>query len=124
MRTNTILTIAATAAAILIAGGIAHASSNDGLNRHVVLHNTTDTTIYHIYATNSGSSNWLNDTLASNEVMVSDEEMNYNMDDGTGYCLYDIKAVFRNGEVRTGYKLNMCTAHHIDITADGVVVAY
>ena len=127
MRFNMIAACLSLVGTLLVAGsGAANAMANssDGLNRHVVLHNTTDTSVHYLYITNAGYSKWGYDRLGSSETIVSDEKMQFNIDDGSGYCRFDIKAVFRNGEVRTGYGLNVCAGEHIDITASGVVTAY
>ncbi len=114
------LAMAAAVATAFVASNV----SADTLNRQVVVHNITDTTVERLYITNSDYSDWLRDTLRPDQVMYSDQEINYNVDDGTGHCLYDFKAVFKGGAVREGYQLNVCTARHIDITASGIVVAY
>ncbi|HEY0053698.1 MAG TPA: hypothetical protein VGB49_09820 [Caulobacteraceae bacterium] len=83
------------------------AQSGDGRDRRVNIHNETGYTIVRFYASNSGRNNWEEDILGSG-VLPSGRSVRINIDDGSGACLYDFKAVFSDGDELVRYRINVC----------------
>lgn len=94
-------TAAACAALLLLAGGAQAA------NRHVDIVNKTGMAMKHFYASSTGSNDWEEDILGRD--MIGDgETFDINIDDGTGACRFDFKAVFENGASLVRKNINVC----------------
>lgn len=76
-------------------------------NRVVQIINDTNVTMTHFYATNRDQSNWGGDWFG-NSVLPGGNSVNLNIDDGTGYCVYDFRALFADGDEVTRYGFNVC----------------
>ncbi len=76
-------------------------------NRMVTIGNTTGVTMTRFYASNITRSSWEEDIFGS-DVLPSGRSINVNIDDGTGACLFDLKAVFADGDVVTQKNFNVC----------------
>ena len=85
----------------------AHAQS--GENRVVRVVNEASSPIYHLYVSNVDENNWGPDQLGLFESIDNDHYRTFNMDDGSGHCLFDIKAVLRDGRYAITRRLNVCT---------------
>src|SRR5436305_14550009 len=97
------LALVALACMILPAGqGMALAA-----DRHVHIHNNTSLDIYEFHASNVGTSSYEEDILGDN-VIASGDTWNINIDDGSGYCKFDFKAVFEDGSSATKDNVNVC----------------
>lgn len=83
------------------------AVSADALDRHVRIINNTNFTIVRFYGSNKGSDSWEEDILGS-DVLSPYSSVNINFDDGTGYCKFDFKAVFNDGDVLIKKNINIC----------------
>ncbi len=73
----------------------------------VRIHNNTGVTLYSFTSTNSGYQNWGSDVLG-NKTLPSGSSMVLNFDNAYGYCLFDFKAVFEDGDVLTRGEINVC----------------
>ena len=82
----------ALAVAVIIAC-VVDASAYD---RRVVVVNNTSTAIQEFYASNTGQNDWQEDILG-NDMLQPGQEVTINIDDGSGYCKYDFRAVFEDG---------------------------
>lgn len=102
-------------------GGSAPASaqSDDNRNRHVTVHNHTDTTIWEFYASTTHETRWEEDILGGT-VIISGESMRMRLDDGTGRCHYDIKVVFKGGESRTRGDIDVCAVSDLHVYANRI----
>ena len=76
-------------------------------NRVVQIINDTNVAMTHFYATNRDQSNWGRDWFG-NSVLPSGNHVNLNIDDGTGYCIYDFRALFADGDEVTRFGFNVC----------------
>ncbi len=96
------LTIAA-ATALLVAGSAAQAA-----DRHVDIVNNTGLQMTHFYASNSGANSWEEDILGK-DTLDDGDTVTVDINDGSGACKFDFKAVFEGGAslVRTG--IDVCT---------------
>lgn len=108
-----LLTRAVLAGALLATGAagvaatVAQAQSADRYNRHVLIVNNTSQTMVQFFASNTGTNSWEEDLLGSG-VLPSGEQIDANIDDGTGYCRYDMKAVFEDGSEQIIPRVNVC----------------
>ena len=76
-------------------------------NREVRIINETDRTMVRFHASNAGTSDWEEnmlgwDSLRSGGSFVAD------IDDGSGYCRFDFKAVFDDGRTAVKYGVDVC----------------
>lgn len=76
-------------------------------DRRVTIVNNTGYTIMEFYGSNVGSDSWEEDILGPN-VLPSGSSIQINFDDGSGYCQFDFKAVFDDGDVMTRKHINVC----------------
>lgn len=94
---------AAFAAAVLVASVVPAAA----LDRHVNIVNKTDYSIVEFYASSVGQDTWEENILGDDEVPPGGN-VNVNIDDGTGYCKYDLKVVFSDGDEVVKNAMNVC----------------
>ncbi len=83
------------------------ATTVSALDRRVRIVNETGYTIVRFYGSNKGSDSWEEDILGS-DVLPSGSSVNINFDDGSGYCKFDFKAVFDDGDVLVKKNINIC----------------
>lgn len=88
----------------LLALGITDASA---LDRRVRIINNSSYDIVEFYASNKGSRSWEEDVLGRN-ILPSGSSVMINIDDGSGYCVYDFLAVFEDGDELIKYDNNVC----------------
>ena len=98
------LAAVATAACALLTFGSANAAEN----RHVDVDNQTGHTITEFYASNVDENDWEEDILGR-DTLAPGESVDINIDDGTGHCMYDFKAVFDDGDSLIKHNINVCT---------------
>jgi len=93
--------------AMLAPSSAAYAQSRDRFDRRVVIINNSSETLTHFYASNVGTNDWQEDILGTG-VIPPGEQTTINIDDGTGYCRYDFRALFHNERevIRAG--VNVC----------------
>lgn len=91
-------------AAIALAASVTSAAAQE---RWVTIVNNTSYTIVEFYGSNKGSDSWEEDILGT-DVLPSGYTVNINFDDGTGYCIFDFKAVFSDGDVLEKRGVNIC----------------
>ena len=68
----------------------------DTFDRNVVINNATGRTIWRFYGSRSSTSSWEEDILGS-RVLANGSSITIDFDDGTGSCIFDMKAEFRDG---------------------------
>jgi hypothetical protein len=76
-------------------------------DRHVDIVNNSSYTIVEFYASSTGVKSWQEDILGS-DVLQSGQQVRVNVDDGTGYCKYDFKAVYEDGDESISQGVNVC----------------
>ncbi|MCI2400445.1 hypothetical protein [Aliiroseovarius subalbicans] len=77
-------------------------------DRRVTIINDTGYTIVEFYGSNEGSDSWEEDILGT-DVVPTGTTVNINFDDGSGYCMFDFKAVFSDGDVLERRGVDVCT---------------
>jgi len=92
------------AAALILALAAGAATAQD---RRVRIHNNTGYTLYSFYSTNSGSTHWGSDILG-NSTLPDGAYVTMNFDNKYGYCLFDFRAVFEDGDELQRGKINVC----------------
>jgi hypothetical protein len=92
----------ATLAFALLAPDIAAAA-----DRRVRVINGTNVTVTSFYASNTGRRNWEEDILGSS-VLPAGRHVMINIDDGSGACMFDFRAVLANGRTVEAYGMNVC----------------
>ena len=65
-------------------------------NRHVDIDNATGLTMSEFYASATNADDWEEDILGS-DTLADGEIFDVDIDDGTGACKFDFKAVFTDG---------------------------
>ncbi len=89
---------------LVLIAGCAHA---DPYDRRVRIKNDTSYYILAFYASNTSRTDWEEDILGD-EIITPYTAAVINIDDGSGYCLYDLKAVFADGETVERHDVNVC----------------
>ena len=94
--------------ATLPAGAIAH--NTNGNDYWVEVINTSNYTVAEIYATNRDDPGWGYDHMQEQGLsyIYSGQRLWVNMDDHSGYCMYDIMAVATNGLEWKLMNYNVC----------------
>jgi hypothetical protein len=100
--------VAATALAAVTACSTTTVTTTGGANRHVLIVNNTGYTMTHFYGSNAGTNSWEEDILGV-DVLPSGSSVDINFDDGTGYCTFDFKAVFSDGDEVIQPNVNVCS---------------
>jgi hypothetical protein len=104
-------------AAALVAGamGLATITSAAALDRRIKIINSTGQTLTNIYASNVGEEDWQEDMLGSGSLGAGDSVI-ANLNDGSGYCKFDLKAVFEDGQSVVRRRVNICEVEQWEIT--------
>lgn len=95
------------ASALAVAVFVACVADASAYDRRVVVVNNTSTAIQEFYASNTGENDWQEDILGE-DTLQPGGEMTVNIDDGSGYCKYDFRAVFEDATEATKAGVNVC----------------
>lgn len=87
-------------------------------DRHVRIINDTEHTMEHFYASNIDRRSWEEDILGQS-VLTPGQSVNINIDDGTGHCAFDFKAVFDDGKALYRHAVNVCNITSYRYTQGG-----
>lgn len=97
-----------------IFGGII-SSSAQAADRNVTIRNFTDRSILYFYASSVLEQGWQEDILGR-KIFKPRSQVTVNIDDGSGSCHFDLKAVFLdNKEEVIGNDINVCKVAYWDI---------
>lgn len=77
------------------------------LDRRVKIVNDTGYVLVEFYGSNKGSTSWEEDILGR-DVLGSGQSVMIDFDDGTGYCKFDFKAIFDDGDELIRKGVNIC----------------
>lgn len=77
------------------------------LDRQLQLTNITRLPIVELYASQVGSGKWQNDILGE-DFLPAGGSVTVNVDDASGYCRFDFKAVFDDGTELIRRNINVC----------------
>jgi hypothetical protein len=76
-------------------------------NRKVDIVNQTGMTLAEFYASNTGTDDWEEDILGS-DTLDNGDVFEIDVDDGTGACKFDFKAVFTDGSSHVRRAVDVC----------------
>ena len=105
----------AAVAALAAFAGLAAAGAASADDRHVDIINHTKHTITHFYASNTGSNDWEEDILGKDE-LAPGETISIDIDDDTGKCKFDFKAVFSDNTELEKSNINVCEIESYEYT--------
>ena len=96
-------------AATLVVGftAVASSQSRDRFDRRVTIVNDTGVAIVVFNASNVNTNDWEENILGSG-TLEDGESVVVNIDDGTGHCRYDFRAVFADEDVVIDRDINVC----------------
>ena len=84
-------------------------------NRDVTVTNASSAAMIEFFASNTGTNNWEEDILGV-DVLEVGEAVDVNIDDGSGYCVFDFKAPFEDGSSAVMGNVNVCDISQFDFT--------
>lgn len=99
--------LALTPVLILALAAFGPPQSTDSHNRRVRIHNETGWTMTRFYASDSRAEQWEEDVLVS-AVIAPGGNAVIDIDDGSGTCVYDLRAEFANGQHLVRRRVNVC----------------
>ncbi|TKA94960.1 hypothetical protein FAZ78_19440 [Cereibacter changlensis] len=76
-------------------------------DRRVQIVNETGFTMVEFYGSNKGSQSWEEDILGQ-DVLEDGQSVVINFDDESGYCKFDFRAVFEDGDEVVEAGVNVC----------------
>lgn len=106
MKLKSRLAAAVTALCLLTSLTSSAQSSED---RHVKITNRASSPIRYLYASNVDRQTWEEDLLGPFNILLPDHYIVANIDDGSGHCLYDLRAVLYDGREAVTPRFNVCT---------------
>ncbi len=83
------------------------AVSASAADRNVDIVNNSGHTMVHFYASNSHTDSWEEDILGHDKLANGDTQP-VDINDGTGACVFDFKAVFSDGTQSIRRGINVC----------------
>ena len=76
-------------------------------NRWVTIVNNTGYDMVEFYGSHRDATSWQEDILGSS-ILRAGYSVDVNFNDGTGYCMFDFRAVFEDGDVLVRKGINIC----------------
>jgi len=105
--------------AAVIGWGVAQASAGDYLNRNFQLANRTDHTITRVIASNVGDSTFDPIDLLGDDTIPPNNSLLVAPFDAQGWCRFDLRITFRNGDQQDVYNVNVCDVTRLTMYGDG-----
>lgn len=81
-------------------------------NRNVIIENATGQTIWRFYGSRTSTTSWEEDILGTT-VLSNGSAVRIDFDDGTGACMFDMKAEFRDGSSIVESNVNVCSVSRV-----------
>lgn len=103
--------------AAAVAPSPVHAQSADGENRVVEIVNERASDIVRLYAARVTTEDWEENILWKRPIRAR-SRMRVDFDDGTGECVFDFRAVFRDEAVVHFFGINVCAESYWRIADD------
>ena len=92
---------------VLTLAGLASGTASAQEDRRVRIINETNHTIVRFFGSNAGTTDWEEDILGD-DVLAPGQSVVINFDDGTGYCKFDFKAEFDDGDEVVKHGIDVC----------------
>lgn len=86
---------------------VANSATANAADRRVRIINETSYDIVRFYGSNVGTDSWEEDILGR-DILRAGNSVMINFDDGSGYCIFDFKAVFDDGDEVIKERVNVC----------------
>ena len=93
--------------ATLLVTSLAFVGEAAAQDRRVRIINETSVDMLYFYASRASTTSWEEDILGE-DILSSGSSVVIDIDDGTGACLFDFKAVFADGDELTDNDINVC----------------
>ncbi len=77
-------------------------------------HNSTSFPVYELYVSSSNVDNWEEDVLAE-DILPGNQSTHINFSGDPGNCLFDIKAVFKDGSYMEDYGIDLCNISEVSL---------
>ncbi len=100
----------ALAAGIVLAIGLAGPAltqSRDSFDRRVDIINETGVAIVTFNASHVNTKSW-EENILGDRTIENGDTVTINIDDGTGHCRYDFRAIFADGDIVIDEGVNVC----------------
>jgi hypothetical protein len=97
--------LAAIAMSLAVAG-VVYAQSSDGRDRRVVIFNERSSDMLRLYGSRTTTGEWEENIIT--QPLKSGSKRVINFDDGTGSCMFDLRAVFRDNLTVHQWSFNVC----------------
>jgi hypothetical protein len=112
MFKSRLVQVAAIATSAIVAFAVTTSSSAE--DRRVKIINETSYTITHFYGSNAGSKSWEEDILGQ-DTLSPNGSVVINFEDGSGYCKFDFKVRFSDGDevIREGIDVCETTVYRL-----------
>ena len=91
------------------------ATAGDNENRKIDLVNQTHSKIIELYASAPGAKTW-EENIIKGQTVDAGETMEVDLDDNTGNCKFDFKAVLAGGAEATLANFDVCVGEKLTIT--------
>lgn len=91
----------------VLLAALAAAPGAQAADRHVQIINRTGQTMTEFYASNTKAKSWQEDILGR-DTLDHGSSVNININDGTGACKFDFKAVFADGRSVERAAVDVC----------------
>jgi hypothetical protein len=88
--------------------GLAYLGPAQAADRHVKIINETSHNMIRFYASNTTRRNW-EENILHGGVLRPGQSVNVNIDDGTGRCMFDLRAEFSGHKYAERRNFNVCT---------------
>jgi hypothetical protein len=86
----------------------ADVSTISSRNRIVEVGNETGVTMTRFHASNTSRTKW-EENIFGTDVLATGRSINIDIDDGSGACMFDLKAEFADGDIVVENDFNVCT---------------
>jgi hypothetical protein len=93
--------------AMIVLSLLTRNANADSLDRHVRVYNDSSYSITGLHASTVAATGWEEDILGDG-ILRPGRYINVNIDDGSGYCRYDLKAVSSSGAEIIRWNVNVC----------------
>lgn len=96
------------AAVALMAAASVLPAEAQRLDRRIRVINNTNYDMLTFQASNVARRTWEEDILGRNRILRPGNSIVVNLNDGSGYCIFDLRARFRGGREATRRRVNIC----------------
>jgi hypothetical protein len=76
--------------------------------------NSTNYPVYELYVSSNNTDSWEEDVLAE-DILPANHSTRINFSGDPGSCLFDIKAVFKDGSSMEDYEIDLCTVSNVTL---------